>query len=267
VSPSAMMSTMVAAGTRFRGATRWLGLPEHWIPKTLCEQTIRELWSFRVSIMGLRTETDPENDFIAFRATLVRCEFVWVDEVDAEIVGMHACSFRNFEHEGHDVAVWRGEYACVAANQRSRWKIVASWLASFATMRLRFRRHRHYAFASAYLPSFLALHHAGHVFLHDDPLMSRWEHSLLTRLASSQPGWDPSSGTIILRTRPVNPRTSPPRDPALREPWERYLAHNPRWHEGVASAALLPLAGLRGTMVRKAAQLLWARTIRSRRPV
>jgi hypothetical protein len=209
--------------------------------------------------MGLKPETDPEADFAAFRACLRKCEFVWVDERDGEFVGMYAFVLRALEHRGEEVAVWEGEYACVAPNHRSGWKIIASGIASLAYMWLRFRRRRAYIFGAAYLPSFLILQHAGPVFLHDDPSMSTWERSLLHRLAAEHPGWNPSTGQISLPTLPVAPRRTPPRDPALREPWERYLAHNPNWHQGFASAVLKPLGGMGGQIAKEAARVAWAR--------
>jgi hypothetical protein len=244
---------------RFRGAARWLGLPGHWLPATLSEQTVRELCAFRVSVMGLKPETDPEQDYVAFRECLRRCEFVWVDEHEGDVVGMYAFVLRTLEHEGVKVVVWEGEYACVAPNHRSGWKIVASGIASLMYMWLRFRGHRAYIFGAAYLPSFLMLQHAGPVYLHDDPSMSAWERSLLNRLAAEHRGWDPATGWISLPTLPVNPRHTPPRAPELREPWERYLAHNPRWHHGFASAVLKPLSGMRGLLAKEAVRVAWAR--------
>ncbi|MDP1829532.1 MAG: hypothetical protein Q8L48_40065 [Archangium sp.] len=250
---------------RFEGARRWLSLPGHWQPKTLSEATLRELCAFRVSIMGLRPETDPEQDYLAFRQTLRRCEFVWVDEVGGELAGMYAVVLRTLEHEGAQFAIWEGEYACVSPHHRKGWKIVLSVATSLAYMRLRHRRHRPYIFGAAYLPSFLLLHRVGAVYLHDDPAMSASERSLMARLSSEYRGWDPTTGTIVLPTRPIQPRTTPPSEPSLRQPWERYLARNPRWYEGRANAVLKPISGLGAAIARETVRLSSRRFFASRR--
>ncbi|MFZ5439982.1 MAG: hypothetical protein ACOZQL_08225 [Myxococcota bacterium] len=247
------------ASSRFEGARRWLGAPGHWLPKTLSERALRDLWAFRVSVMGLRPETDAEADYASFCACLRRCEFVWVDEAGDEVVGMYAFVLRALEHEGAPVAVWEGEYACVSPRHRKGWKIVLSVAASIAYMRLRFPRHRAYVFGAAYLPSFLMLHQMGPAFLHDDPRLSDSERRLLHRLASEYRTWDPATGTIALPTRPVEPRLTPPRDPKLREPWERYLKHNPRWFEGTSSAVLKRLDGLGPAIARRTVTLIGER--------
>lgn len=255
------MQNHAADSSRFAGAARWLGLPGHYRPSTLSEQAVRDLWSFRVSVMGLRPEIDPEEDFAGFRECLRRCELVWVDESEGRVVGMNAMVLRAFEHEGQRVALWEPEYTCISPHRRKSWKIVASALASAAYVFVRHPGHRVYIFGAGYLPSFLMLSHVGPVHLADAPAMSSWERSLFVRLASEYPGWDPSTGTIALPTLPVSPRTSPPRDPRLREPWERYLARNPRWYEGRASALLMRLDGLQGRILREAWDLTRARVL------
>jgi hypothetical protein len=228
-------------------------------PAELDEAALREAWRFRGGFVDLKPGVAPEDDYQAFRATLLRGKLLWRMRDDAGgLRAMIMAIVEPGEHAGRPYVHLEFEYAffdrAFRRSLASRLLFISTILRALAQARGR----PVYLVAATYPAGALSL---GEFF----PLwmpgaeagMSAWERGLRAAIGGACKGYDPETGLVTMRTLPRERR--PPSRPAARASWDVYVRGCPRWSEGFTPLCLarVRLRGLvRSTLARVPGMLL-----------
>jgi len=198
----------------------------------LDDALLRELWSFRGSILRHKPETSLDDDFARFSARCRRSDRVLVARhPDGRLGGMLAVVRRRIEAFGRRTVGFFPEYLIVSPELR------ASRLLGVAYLRLLVALLEPYDLLAswfmigvAYPASFLATSRLTRVWIDGEPGIPAHAQERIDAMADELSGArrDPVARRVTMPTIP-----GPLRERLLEAPeYQRYLARNPEWQRG-----------------------------------
>lgn len=198
----------------------------------LDDALLRELWSFRGSILRYKPETSLDDDFARFSARCRRSDRVLVvRRRDGRVGGMVAVARSRMAAFGRRAVGFFPEYLIVSPELRASRLLGAAYVRLLLAL-----LEPHDLVASwfmigiAYPASFLATSRLARVWIDGEPGVPAHVQERIDALAEelAGPRRDPMTRRVTMPTIP-----GPLRERLLRTPeYARYLARNPEWQRG-----------------------------------
>lgn len=210
--------------------------PDLYRIASLTDDDLRACWEFRRGFMDLKPRVEPADDWKKYEAWVRTADFAWLPrDPDGRLRATFFYKVEVRHHEGRSCVLIWPEYGYSRLDARSTAGFAFALLAAVGLGVMSAPGAPHYVVGTGYASSYTSLCRGlDDVFLAEDPAMTPWERSLYRALAAATAGHDAATGVVDMGTIPRDPRTDPPRDPRLLEPWRRYMARNPRWTDGYA---------------------------------
>lgn len=201
----------------------------------LDEPAIRELWSFRLSIMRLKPHVDPEKDFAKFAAHCRQGRRVLrLRNERGQLCGSIVPLVYDGSFQGERYRFLVPEYFYLAPEARG--SAVGPWAWGRCLVPLAPGRGvRFFLGGAGYPTAALTLDRVlGSVWLYGDTAVPPLEAHLLDWISEhlGGSGWDARSGQIDMGTLPPAPSEGWLARSQQREVYRRYVERCPRWQEG-----------------------------------
>jgi len=208
-------------------------------PGKLDEAALREAWRFRGCFVDLKPEVEPEADYRAFCATVLRGALLWrLRDGEGALRAMLLAIVEPSEQEGRPYVRLEFEYAFF---DRAYRRSFASRLVFTSTIARAFAQAKGrpiYLVATTYPAGATALGEYFQLWLPGaDAGMTAWERGLRAAIGATCKGHDPATGLVTMRTLPREP-LRPPTRPRARATWDAYMRCCPQWAEGITPLCL-----------------------------
>jgi hypothetical protein len=201
----------------------------------LDELAIRELWSFRLSIMRLKPHVPPEKDFAKFAGLCRQARHVMRLRDSSGRMGgslMVLAYDGRFQSERYRLVVL--EYGFLIPELRGRAIAAWAWARSLLPV-LHPPGLRVFLGGVGYPTGTLALDRLlGPLWLYGEPQLSSREAQVLEQVVEhvAGDGWDPVTQQVEMNTLPPVPSAAWYARSERRSLYHRYLERCPRWQEG-----------------------------------
>jgi len=201
----------------------------------LDEPAIRELWSFRLSIMRLKPHVSPEKDFAKFASHCREARRVMrLRDGSGQLGGSLVPLVHDWSSQSERFRLVIPEYAYLVPELRGR--AVASWAWARSVFPLLYPPGvRVFLGGMGYPTGVLALDSSmGPVWLYGEPQVPAQAAQVLEWIVSQLAGgsWDPVSQQVDMNTLPSQPTEAWLARSQRRELYRRYVERCPRWQEG-----------------------------------
>lgn len=210
-------------------------------PGSLTTPEIRELWRLRLSLLALKPEVDPEQDFESFARFIRACHVGRVYDEEGRVVATMSYARLDGQFEGQRWCLANYEYAFIEPHMRSHPAIVAMYIMLFYGCLSWRPGVRNFLCFVGYPKTVLTYaKRVPELKLDADPSLDALELHLIERYIERlvQERFDPDRRVVWMPTIP--PRMSSEwlarnaEDPLLAS----YLERSPRWQEGEALIAI-----------------------------
>ncbi len=222
----------------------------------LDEPALRELWSFRLSIMRLKPHVSPEKDFAKFAALCREARRVMrLRDGNGRLGGSLVALVHDGSFQSEQFRLVVPEYGFLVPEVRGR--AVASWAWARCVVPLLYPRGvRIFVGGIGYPTGTLALDSfMGPLWLYGEPQVPAQAAHVLEWIVSHLAGsnWDRVSQQLDMNTLPSHPTEAWLARSQRRGLYQRYLERCPRWIEGRTVPCICEYSSWR--VVRAALQL------------
>lgn len=219
---------------------------------TATEALLRECWRFRLSLIALRPEVTPEDDWLAFRAYFrPGVELITQRRADGELSAIFAWSLREVREDGRARVIIDADYGFVRPEERQRLVVAVAFARIWGSAALRGRTATVTLLGSGYPSGVMGFgRFARRIRGLADPDLEPWERRILAAYCAEHECVDAGRGILRMRTRPLERRREP-RSARSRELLAWFEGQVPDWEEGrglVYVVCFAPTAMLRASL-------------------